>query len=319
MLGTDEQLAGYGQDSRLAEYTQRYEMDEQGMSSYLNSHSKISRQSVSIRDDYGKSITAANDLLTQAEAAAKAGDWEQAQALRNQAEGSFTGKYGAAFKLGGMSTEAAAKGILSGPQAQIVGGQIKQAREFGDWNSAGSTQWRQQMAEGAERSIAAEAGSARRQARDIGLQSGAGRMAGTQMALQNEVARQASTQRAQVHTQVNQAFLEYRDAFQQDAVAFATDWLNEQSGIRTGFQNAMANMAQMNAEMYSKGADMATGFSNQAANEQASKSASRGALYGNLATLAGGAAGALLGPAGAMLGSKIGGMVGGGAPAPTPA
>lgn len=317
MLGTDEQLAGYDTDPRMAEYSQRYSLDEEALRGYFNSSSRISRQRAGIRDDYGKAIGAANELLTQAEAAAKAGDWEQAQALRSQAESTFGGKFGAAFKLGGGSVEAQAKGILSGPQAQIVGQQVKRAREFGDWNSAGSTQWRQQMAEGAERSIAAEANSARRQARDLGLQAGSGRMAGTMAALQNEASRNAATQRAQVHTTVNQAFLQYRDAFQQNAVEFATNWLNEASGIRTGFNTAMQNMAGMVAEMYGQGAKLSAGFAQMANDEEARNALSRGSMYGQLATLAGGAVGALLGPAGAALGGKLAGAIVPGSQQPT--
>jgi hypothetical protein len=317
MLGTDEQIAGYGEDSRLAEYGQRYSLDGQAMSGYLNSHSKIARQGTQLREDYAGAISSANTLLEQAEAAAKAGDFDTAAQLKAQAGGGFGDRFSAAFKLGGGDPNAAAKGMLSSPAAQAVGSMVRDARSFQDWDSQASQQFRQNMVQPQERAIAASAEAAQRTARDFGLQRGAGRNAAGAVAINAEMQRKFGTERAQAHAQTNQFFEQYRRSFAQDAVGFAQAWLQGEAGVREQFQGAMDNLSAMGAELFTKTASMAANFSTQAAQQSAQKSAFRQELYGSLvgavATL--GSAGiAALGAAPAAAAATAGGTASSAAP-----
>lgn len=327
MLGTEEQVAGYGEDSRLSAYTQRYSVNEQQLSDWLNSSSKLSRRGGQIFESAQAEAGQANALMDQAEAAARAGNWDEAERLRTQAgsmlggrgswQGGGRGKATSAsfYTLGGGDVGRSARSLLTGPQAQIVGRQVQEAKQYQDWGSEASQQWRARMAEGGERAIAAEAQSALRSARDFGLQRGAGRMAGAAAAIGAETLRRAATERAQVHSQVNQAFEGFRHQFAQSAVSFAQSWLSGQAGVRDAAQAASAGMSSMIANMYGGGAQLASGFSAQAAQEAQAAQAKRGALYGAALTAVGGVAGAIAGgPMGAAIGAKLGGSVAGGGP-----
>jgi hypothetical protein len=303
MLGTDEQVAGYGEDSKLQGYTGRYTLDQGILGSLRNSSTNLVKDKTFGTKMQGQ-LDAANSLMEQSEAAARAGNWDEAERLRTQAEGGLGGgmnaSFKSAFRLGGGAVDAKARGLLTGPQAQIVGQQVKQAREFQDWGSQGSQDWRARMSESGERSIATEAQSALRQARDFGLQRGAGRMAGAASAINADTLRRASTQRAQVHSDVNAAFENFRHSFAQGAVSFAQSWLSGQAGIRDQFQDAMTNIQGMTAQMYGQGSELATKFASMAQEEDQANQAKRGALYGTAVSLAAGVAGfALGGPAGA--------------------
>lgn len=321
LVGTDEQVAGLGADGKLQAYTGRYVFD-QATFDQLKGSSKYTARNAGLQDSITGGISSANALMEQAEQAARGGNFEEAERLRTQAEGSLGGGVGAMW---GKSTArltrdpaAEARAKVSNPMAQAVGSMVRDARAFQDWDSSRSRDFRERMAEPAERGIAAQAEASQRTARDFGLQRGAGRNALAAGALNAETMRKAGMDRAQVQAQVGQFFEQYRRGFAQDAIGFAQAWMQGQSGVREQFQGAMDNLKGMGAELFTKTAEMAQQFSAQASAESEAKrqrhSEALGSAVGAIGTIGGAIVGGVFGgPAGAMMGAKIGSMAGGAA------
>jgi len=157
-LGSKDQVEGTGRFGNAApevlKYTQRYSIDQRALNEILASGSQVKRQEdpfqgadnrvrggLSLQDYSQGFATRANDLLAQAEAAARAGDFTAADQLYTQAQsivGGISQVAQGAYNLGGGEESAAAL-RASSAEGRIVGRQLFAARELQDPNSATST------------------------------------------------------------------------------------------------------------------------------------------------------------------------------------
>ena len=136
LLGSDHQEFGVAKDPRLVPYTYRYNLDDR-----LANVLQASDHSMGVFKDMGQ-ITAvrdqANELMAQAEQAARLGDYARAEQLRAEAEGAIPSQSG----LGGMipdmfqllptagSEQLRAEELAFSPSGQIVGEQLRRARDL---------------------------------------------------------------------------------------------------------------------------------------------------------------------------------------------
>lgn len=301
MLGSDEQIAGTlgGDDPALRAYTQRFSGDK-GVATSILSASRTGKKMAKrgfFEKQWEPEIERLNALMQQSEDAARSGNFELAEKLKMQAEGSagqgFSGigksggSWKTAFTLQGTNVGADAASRLGSKQAQTVGSMVRDARSFQDWESEGSTQFRARMNEGGERAIAAEAQGQQRAARDQGLMRGAGRMAGAAAAIQGDQSRRAATQRAQLHSQTNAAFESYRRQFAVDTTRFAREWLTGGAGSREAFTQSQNQIGQMQAAMYSGTGAQQAQIAQQKGTEQGAAMNQQAGMFGNLAGTAG--------------------------------
>lgn len=157
-LGSQSQVQGTGSfanvDPNVLKYTQRYSVDQRALQEILTSGSQVKRQEdpfqgadnrvrggLSLQDYSQGYATRANDLLAQAEAAARAGDFTGADQLYSQAQaviGGISQVAQGSYNLGG-GEESAAAIRASSAEGRIVGRQLLAAQELQDPNSATST------------------------------------------------------------------------------------------------------------------------------------------------------------------------------------
>src|SRR3990167_2498850 len=157
-LGSKEQVEGTGRFGNAApevlKYTQRYSVDQRALNEILAAGSQVKRQEdpfqgadnrvrggLSLQDYSQGFATRANDLLAQAEAAARAGYFTAADQLYTQAQsmiGGISQVAQGAYNLG-WGEESAAAIRASSAEGRIVGRQLFAARELQDPNSATST------------------------------------------------------------------------------------------------------------------------------------------------------------------------------------
>jgi len=276
LLGTDAQIAGELEGADLAPYTGRYEFTPgfrnllaipSGRKSIIGT--KFEADQIATAE---AGLNKVNDLMAQAEEAARAGDFEGAEKFRQQAE-AFANEKGISI-LGGQGRDNLANIItfapniqdqaaanLSNPMAQTVGKLVKQGGEFLDPDSETSKRFKESLTEGAieqidfgERSalrgVVQERRQAERQFRDIGLSRGAGRSPYSERAVsarlgerfavtQADIREQAAAERAGVISEANQVFEQFSREFARNSAAFGQAFLQNQAGIREQFQGAM--------------------------------------------------------------------------------
>lgn len=302
-LGQEEQVAGTGQYGsydrpELNPYTQRYQLDQQYAQETISNVGRLRanrdpftsgydqfRGGIGALDYWRKFETEANELMQQAENAARAGNMEEADALKKQAQEMIGGLTAQAQRGYNLTTDARTAALQKAGSAQgrIVGGLLKTARGFMDPESSESQGFRRSLTEGAERSIAAESRQAQRQIRDLGMVRGAGRSATAQQAIAARSAEEFAAQRAQVHTEANQFFQTFRLGFAKDAVQTAQDWVNNASGVRDAYNDRVANMKGALSENSMKLADQFWAkYGADVAHERARKAGTFGKVMGGI-------------------------------------
>lgn len=271
-LGTEAQASGTlgGVDAAVLPYTSRYEFDPAAAGLQI---SGWNGKTLGDKVDLAGKTTFANDLMQQAEDAARAGDFARAEELRAQASTSLTDidpKLIPALRDLDLSTvwqlvedpEMAARSRLSSPLAQGIGQQVREANEFQDWDSEASKRQRQLMSEGGERSIAAQQRDSLRTSRNARMLGGsAGTSANAVRAFDERTAQGFSQQRAQLHAGVAQAFQDFSRQYLKDTAAFAQAYLQNESGIRETYQASLDKLAMFTAEMYTNFAQMSQQYS----------------------------------------------------------
>ncbi len=250
-LGSQEQVSGTGRfanaSPELLKYTQRYSVDQRALADVLAAGSQVKRQEDPFQGadnrvrgglsiaDYGQGFaTRANDLLAQAEAAARAGDFAGADRLFAQAQsviGGVSPEVAEAYNLGG-GEESNAAIRASSTEGRIVGRQLLAAQQLQDPNSETSQGLRGRLlnpalgaidsgtqnvigeinqaeveaqkvidenTRNAERAIASERGQIDGEIRQRGA-GGVGVNARAQLALQSRAGAEAARARAEVYT-----------------------------------------------------------------------------------------------------------------------
>jgi hypothetical protein len=265
LLGTDAQVQGQlgGVNQELLPYLSRYQFDSAAANLKYQAFTtkKVGTDYLQQRAD------AANQLMQQAEDAARGGDMAGAEKLRQQAQQSLTQNTLAHNELAGLpgldqmftlveDPATAARARLGSPEALLVGKQLQEARSFQDFNSEGSVNERRIMSEAGERSIAAAQRTAERQGRNAALGGGSAQSAYGRQLGQERAERQFGQDRAQLFAGVAQNFQNMARQYGKDSVSFAQAYLQNQSGIRSDFQNALdslktnfAQLAQQTAQM----------------------------------------------------------------------
>lgn len=241
-----------------------------------------------IADLIRQDVELANQLLTDAQAAAEAGDTARADQLKAEADsliegipaiGGITGKD--LFRSsGGMSPEDAAKAQLSSPLARTVGELVKMGRDFADPESAGSQRFKSALTEGAtaqiDRGVERQLGqvrsgerSALRQLRDTALTRGGGRQLGAEAAIGQRITESAAQSaggaeadaaatRATIHGEAAKFFETYRTQFSQNVAGFAQAWLQNDAGIRDQYQNRLMQTGLAAAQFAQQASAQAT-------------------------------------------------------------
>lgn len=274
LLGTEAQREGFDGEysSEVTPYTGRYSLDDPLLSTItagrwgykgllggtLDQAFGTTRDFGSYNEYAGSVVQEANSLMEQAQSAAQSGDFTQAQALREQAQGMIdTGLRG----LGGLSASAvtfaeneeyAARAQLSSPMAQTVGEVVFQGREFLDPESDTSQRFRRSLTEEAERAITTETRQAARSMRDLSLGRGAARSAMAERAFAERTAEDAARARADVYSQASQFFETYSRDFAINSVGFAQAYLQNQAGIRDSFVSSITSL-QTQASSFATG------------------------------------------------------------------
>lgn len=345
-LGSEDQVNGTGRfdvNPDVLRFTQRFTLDERalldiqqagaGVKNQLNPFQSADNGTRGGQDllTFGRGfLTQANDLLAQAEAAARNGDLAGAEQLYQQAQQIISGvspEAQGAYNLGNTASSSAA--IRAGSaEGRIVGRQLLTARELGDPNSATSQQLRGRLLDpaltavdentrNAERAIAAERGEIEGQIRQQAASGGTGVNARAQLALQSRAASQAALERARAYTeagqqkaaltaQVNLYLNEFAKRMAEDSVALAQDWVNGTAGVRDSYQNALTQLDLVQAEMSFQWAQMAAAQAERLRQEEKQARAfRREAIFGApIGFLTAGGSG---GPTGASSGVGAGG------------
>lgn len=337
-------MAGTGRfnvDPNVLKYTQRYSVDERALSEIVAAGSGVKRQIDPYQMAGGVELgrdaaSRANDLLAQAEAAARAGDFTRADQLYAQSQQIISGVSSVAqgaFNLTG-GEESAAAIRASSTEGRIVGRQLLTARELGDPNSATSTSLRGRLLDpalaaidentrNAERAITAERSEIEGQIRQQSASGGTGVNARADLALRSQAASQAALQRAVTYSeagaqraaltsQISLYLNEFSKRVAEDSVRMAQAWVNGTAGVRDEFQRAMDELERFSAIVLEQRAQLASAVARQERDRKKARDAFRNELYfgAPLGILTAGGSG---GPTGRSSGIGSGGGGGGGA------
>lgn len=259
LVGSDQQFEGIpeGLTAEVAPYTRRYTFDPAAgnLRFYNESQRTLGQQFLQKRTDN------ANAILQRAEDAARAGNFQEADQLREEARLSLTkndvtmpglrrgirgrGPFGDLGDIEGLESiwdlegdpRIEAFAALQSPTAQIVGNQLREARAFQDWNSEESVRERQLLREPGERAIRSQEREALRGSRMERLRSGVGQRSFASQQINERTREGFSAQLAQLESDVSSSFNEYRRQYASNAVAFAQNWAANTGGVRQEFQN----------------------------------------------------------------------------------
>jgi hypothetical protein len=215
-------------------------------------------------------------LYDQSYAAAKAGNFDEADALRAKAEGlqsdynlneNFASKKLKDWRFGtegvyGLldDTENKAGAALGSETGMLVGEQVHSARMMQDPNSAEATRFKDSLTDGAIQAIdqsrtnalraqAADERGAGRAMRDAELSAGsasssvrtaavAARSAERFASQQTQIEGDVAAAKAQVYSAAGQMYEQFRVDLANNAVSLASAWVNDQSGVRDSFRQA---------------------------------------------------------------------------------
>lgn len=288
-------------------------------------------------------IAKANDLMDQAQAAARAGNLEQAAKLKTQAEEAWSaGQAGSTSDevINSMvrfveSPEQLAALRLSSPMGMTTGELVRQGREFLDPDSETSERFISSLRDPALaaldlsertalRDIEAEQRGVSRSARDLALSRGSGRNPYAALQAETRARELFQTEHAQVRETYGaakanveataaQTFETFSRAFAMDATAFGQAWL--EGDLALDFQGAVDNLRLASSEVLLATAQMNQQFAAMA--EQASL-ARRQQWVDIAGAVAGIAAAAITGGATlALSGAIAGAAAGSGMPSPS--
>lgn len=274
IVGTPEQAAGElgGAAPGVQPYLGRYQLDE----SYVTQLKGVPYLDATL---FERNLGTANTLMEQAQAAAVAGNFEEAERLKQQAAGGITaGNIGILASAGQMepafrfveSPEMIGRSRLGSPMAQTVGGLVLQGREFLDPESETSTRFKRSLTEGGERAIAAESRGAQRSARDAMLARGSARNPYAEQAVAARTAEGFATARADLHSEANQYFESFSRQFAMDTTNFAQSWLRNQGELRTEHQAALNDLANQSVGLRMRSSEMSWEMARESQRQQGS-------------------------------------------------
>jgi hypothetical protein len=276
----------------------------------------------------------ANDLLQQAEDAARAGDMDLANDLRaqgmalnddmaigNDQKGSFLK---GSMSLGEITQEQKLQSAMGGPMGQTAGMVVKEGREILDRDSETSRAMRKSLTEGSERAIAAGSRQSQRQSRNQRAGAGGARMMGAERAFADQQSNSAAFALAQVHTQAAATYESQRTELAKNSVKFGMDFISNAAGVRDQFTQSMNAVRGLDVNQANAAAGRQVQWGEQGMQAQAKKDAKKAAVQGKITGAVMAVAGAALmftplAPLGAamMAGGikQMAGGDGGGAPA----
>lgn len=277
LLGSQDQLSGTlgGVSAEVLPYLSRYQFDPGAAGLRFRGGKTLGQGFLQQRTD------AANAILQQAEDAARAGDYDLANDLREQARVSLTvgadakrgqwrkSPFGDLSGLEGLEgiwdlvedPRQAAMSALQNEQALIVGKQLQESRAFQDWDSQESMDERMRLREPGERAIRAGEREALRMGRNERLMSGVGQSAFGARLRDERTREQFATQSAQLEADVAMQFNNYRRQYATNAVAFARSYIQGQGGIREEFQSSLDGLVTGMQQLAANYADNATRMS----------------------------------------------------------
>lgn len=270
LLGSDAQMGYTGPTQELIPYLGRYQAEQGGLESvgaYDKKHKNLYSDALNLN------LTSANNILAQAEAAARAGNFDEAARLKAQADTTLTdlgpkkNRFGPGvanaeqlkmlFNYVGPDDTTLANAQLQSPMARLAGQTVKDARDFQDWNSEASIRQRRLLTEGGERSLASGEREGLRSARMERMQAGGmGIQAGQARVLDERQREGYATERAQLRSQADSQFSTWSRQYAENATGFANAFLQNQAGIRDQYQAAIENLKAGLSQMSS-------GFANQ--------------------------------------------------------
>lgn len=317
LLGTEEQVEGDLDSVSEAEvpYIGRYQVNE---------------QNVRVLDPYNEgglgivqgNAQKANQLLEQAQQAAREGDVEQAERLKAQAdEQLFQGIRGPGVSDESLRTAYTfredpielARSQLDSPLARQTGELVKQGREFLDPESETSTRFKRSLTTNAQRSIAAEERDSLRRSRDIGLSRGAGRNPYNERAVDARTRERFASERAAVETEAARFFEDFSRRFSQQTVQLGQAFLQNQGGIRNEFQSSLDALSTTSSQLANAAADrFEAARARDEAREDSRTEFQRELIGTGVGVLTSAIGAAIGGSVGGVQGAQVGSSVGGG-------
>lgn len=266
LLGTEEQIAGFGEDARLLPYLATYELDEAlaralgGKQPGGGGQEPRFGKGVSL-DTLRSTQAQANDLMAQAAEAARGGDFETAEGLRQQAGeligsvGSLKGVEGAVesvFSLQG-DPEALARANLTGPSAETLGELVASGRALAA--GPGTEEYeriRGSLVEGPQRALAVQARETEASIRDLGASRGAGRSLVQEESLLSRSREAFGRASADILADTNRFLEEWSKTWARDIVGFARDWIQGAPGVRTEFLSRLDAISQIQTQLFNQ-------------------------------------------------------------------
>lgn len=188
-----------------------------------------------------------NGIMDEAEAMARAGDMEGAEAKRLEAEKwrginpSGQSVQGAAWSNAFEvvdDPQARAEMAASSPMFKTASELVRQGREFLDPESETSQRYKRALTEPGMRALAMGERAAQRQSRDFALAQGGAMNPLARMQAGQTAERDFAAQRAQLLSNAALQYENFSRSFAADAVNFGQAFLQNQSGVREAFQGA---------------------------------------------------------------------------------
>lgn len=288
-LGSEEQANAPESTGKLAPYQQRYSIDLGSLGAAGADPLRIwAEQQAGVGggfDNYAKAanagISKANEIMAEAEAAAKAGDFGKAESLRKDADfyinsygpkGIPAGVWQQSISMQGDPNQQA-RSLGDTPSGKIVGSLLRDARQLLDPTSDAYNRFYDSLTSGpiaevkagvltGERGVAMEArgiqqAQSEREAQLGGVRDPYATQAMNERAMDAAAGKTAdlelkgATAIAQIKSDSTQWLETFKRNYAENAVGFARAWAEGSPGIRKEFQDSLTNLAQMTVALSS--------------------------------------------------------------------
>lgn len=283
-LGDPNYYGDFDFDERTLPYTARYELDSGLMNANLAGAGRNAGKygydaKWSSASGYQSHLNQMNSLMDQAEAAARAGDYDKAEKFRTEAE-TLLSQVPGGVGLGSSGRDAfnlrrdfvsQAQSTATSPMGRLVTETLQRARAYLDPDSEEYNRLYDALTEGAlaeteagrlaaERGIIAERRMGDREVRRLGATRGAARSPGLNRALTQRQGERAATQRANVELEAGAAratilsegtrYIEdMARTYAPNAVGFARAFAQGSPGIREQHQGALDALGLASAQI----------------------------------------------------------------------
>lgn len=309
LLGTAEQVAGFGVDPRVEKYAQRYTINPSVQQALSTGHPWAAGPGGKEWKQVETMADVANQFQQRAQQAAMAGDFVEAERLFQEAQNYITEQaqfggimaygYEAALTLGGAQAGVSARAGLSTPTARAVGGYLERGKRlFEDPNDPELQEMRSQYVDPTFRSTALFRDVGRQsvvgefqkvqETLETGTQAGAARrlyqkiareeqLRGTTQAALQEVESRARQEEAQILNEANTFLTKWTRDLSTNAIQVAQNFLASEA--RDQFHGALDNLAAISQ----RASDQLATFAERLTDAEEARAAELDRLRGSIA------------------------------------